>query len=267
METTSRISRASSCSTLSTGIAAIVVQFGLAMMPLIGRRAAHVPVEVDLADHQRHVGVLAPGRRVVDHDDPGRGEPRRLHPRHRRARGEQGDVEAGRVGGRGVLDLDLLAAERQLRPAERAEAKNRTAGRGEVALLEQLAHDLADLAGGADHSDRRPLPSAPSPRTRRPRLVAAEPERLVQRGDGLVELVSLISTEIRISDVEIRSMLTPTSASASQNVAVTPGWVRMPGADQRHLADVIVVKHPGEADSACSAVSSSTAPGRSRAST
>jgi len=33
---------------------------------------------------------------------------------------------------------------------------------------------------------------------------------------------------MRISEVEISSMLTPTSASASQKVAVTPGWLRMP---------------------------------------
>ena len=40
MVTTSRSSPASSCSTRSTGIAAIVVQFGLAMMPLRASRTA-----------------------------------------------------------------------------------------------------------------------------------------------------------------------------------------------------------------------------------
>ena len=60
-------------------------------------------------------------------------------------------------------------------------------------------------------------------------FVTAEFECLVQRRDGLVQFhVSLISTEIRISEVEIRSMLIPALASASQNVAVTPGWERMP---------------------------------------
>ena len=39
---------------------------------------------------------------------------------------------------------------------------------------------------------------------------------------------SRTSTEIRISEVEMMSMFTPASASASQNVAVTPGCERMP---------------------------------------
>ena len=39
-----------------------------------GPSVADIPGEVDLGDHQRHVGVLAPRRRVVDHD---RTRPRR----------------------------------------------------------------------------------------------------------------------------------------------------------------------------------------------
>ena len=35
-------------------------------------------------------------------------------------------------------------------------------------------------------------------------------------------------TEIRISEVEIISMFTPASASALKNLAVMPGWLRMP---------------------------------------
>ena len=73
-----------------------------------------VALEVHLADDQRHIGVLAEGRPVVDHDGARRSEPGCLHPRHRRARGEQRDVQAGRVRGGGVLDLDLLSTEFQL---------------------------------------------------------------------------------------------------------------------------------------------------------
>ena len=47
----------------STGIAAMVVQFGLAMMPL---RISRERLRVDLADDQRDVGVPPPGRAVVD---------------------------------------------------------------------------------------------------------------------------------------------------------------------------------------------------------
>ena len=37
-----------------------------------------------------------------------------------------------------------------------------------------------------------------------------------------------MTTEIRISEVLIISMLTPASASAAKNVALTPGWLRIP---------------------------------------
>ena len=103
---------ASASSTLSTGIAAIVVQFGLAMMPL--RRARVVErVRVDLADDERDLGVHAPRARVVDDEHARRGEARRLHLRHGGAGREDRDVEPARVGGLGVFDGDLLAAERQ----------------------------------------------------------------------------------------------------------------------------------------------------------
>ena len=46
--------------------------------------------------------------------------------------------------------------------------------------------------------------------------------------DAGVNLGMISTSEIRISEVVMMSMLTPASASASQNVAVTPGWERMP---------------------------------------
>ena len=44
------------------------------------------------------------------------------------------------------------------------------------------------------------------------------------------------------------SMFTPASASASQKVAVTPGMRTHAGADQRDLADVVVVDDLVELD-------------------
>ncbi len=88
---------------------------------------------VHLADDEGDLGVLAPRRRVVDDDRTGRGEARGLCPGQRRTGREQRDVDALQIliGRRGdVLDHDLLAAERQLLPAERAEAKNRTLSAG-----------------------------------------------------------------------------------------------------------------------------------------
>ena len=47
------------------------------------------------------------------------------------------------------------------------------------------------------------------------------------RDRGVTSASSTI-TEIRISEVEIISMFTPASASALKNLAVMPGWLRMP---------------------------------------
>src|SRR5690606_4076650 len=172
---------------------------------------------------QRHVGVLAPGRGIVDDGDPGGGEARRLHPRHGGAGGEQRDIESGRIGGLGVFHHDLAAPPRQLltgRPGRGEEPH--LIGR-EVALFEQLAHDGADLTGRADHSYpythvHRPVPAWTT--------ATSSPPRSKARCSTLTASSSwdsATSTEMRISEVEIRSMLTPASASDSQNVAVTPG--------------------------------------------
>ena len=112
-------------------------------------------------------------------------------------------------------------------PAERAEAKNRTLVDREVAFRQQRPHHLADLPGRADYADAQPMLTSRS-RVDHGFLVAAQIERLVQRPTALSSSVSLTSTEIRISEVEMMSMLTPASASASQNVAVTPGCERIP---------------------------------------
>ncbi len=158
----------SSCSTLSTGIAAIVVQFGLAMMPLTASASAP---GVHLGDDERDLGVTTPRRRVVDDQGTGRREPRGVHLRGGAARGEQGHVDARQVLGLHVLDHHVGPAPRQGR-AGRARGRE-VADRvdREVALVEQAPHDAADLAGGADHRDVQSHgPTVPSRRTRRPRL-------------------------------------------------------------------------------------------------
>ena len=68
-----RRSPAASCSGLSTGIAAIVVQLGLAMIPL---RASWIASGLTSDTIERDVGVHPEGRRVVDDRDAGGGEPR-----------------------------------------------------------------------------------------------------------------------------------------------------------------------------------------------
>ncbi|MNW54727.1 hypothetical protein D3C74_323420 [compost metagenome] len=108
---------------------------------------------VDLGHDERDVRVHAPRRGVVDHDDARCGIALGLRLGRRAARGEQGDVEARDVGRGRVLDDDVLTlpgqgAARGARRGEVADLRD-----GEVALLEQAAHDGAHLTGRPDDAD------------------------------------------------------------------------------------------------------------------
>ena len=76
--------------------------------------------------------------------------------------GEERDVEAGRVGGRGVLDGDLAVAEGQHGAGRAGGGEEADLVGREVALEQDLAHRDADLAGGADDAEvdarHRPVP-------------------------------------------------------------------------------------------------------------
>ena len=96
---------------------------------------------------------------------PGLGEAGRERPRGGRAGGEQRDVEAGGVGGRGVLDHDARdhgAGVREHRAGGARGGEEPDLVDREAALLEDLAHRDADLAGGADDAEpyaaHRPVP-------------------------------------------------------------------------------------------------------------
>ena len=128
----------------------MVVQLGLAMMPFGGRERV---VGVDLRDDQRDLRVHPPGRGVVHHDRAGGGDLGRGGQGGGLAVGEQGEVQAGEVGGVGVLDGDLgCPATSRVRPADRAEAKNRISVTGKATLRQQGAHHPADLTGGSENS-------------------------------------------------------------------------------------------------------------------
>ena len=164
----------------------------------------------------------------------------------------------GQVGDRGVLDDDLLAAPRQRRPAERAEARKRIARPGSPARR----------AVGA--SRRRPARW----RRRRRRACDLRSSAGPSVDDGLVCSLSspkaVCTARTAASTASARhhhrdpdlggarscSMLTPASASASKNVAETPGCERIAGADQRDLADLVVVEQRLEADLLAHLVSS-----------
>src|SRR5699024_6158792 len=84
-------------------------------------------------------------------------EARGVLPGGRDTGGEQSDIDAlellGRCGG-DVLNNNLLATELQLLACGAGGGEEAHLVSGEVALLEQVAHHLADLAGGADDSKR-----------------------------------------------------------------------------------------------------------------
>jgi hypothetical protein len=118
---------------LSTGIAAIVVQFGLAMIPL-GMVVERVGV--DLADDERDLGVHAPTRWSCRRRRAGlaNAAPELLRGRPPAENSAMSMPEKVAVGG--VLDLDVAARHGSVVPAERAEAKTGSRRR-EVALDEQ----------------------------------------------------------------------------------------------------------------------------------
>ena len=134
----------------------------------------------------------------------------------------------------GVLDARPRPAHGSVVPAERAEAKKPDlAPSGKSRSVEQLAHHAPTCAGGADDRDGQAAidrRSSAGPAVdhglalarRRGRTRCAPRARRRRRRRRRQ------TTEIRISEVEIISMLTPASASAAKNVAVTPGCERMP---------------------------------------
>ena len=108
-------------------------------------------VAVDLADHQRHLGIHAPRRRVVDHRCAGGGELGGEHLRRGGAGREQGDVETARVGQLGVLDHDLGALPRQRRAGRTRRGEEPDLVDREVTLRQQAAHHTADLTRCTNH--------------------------------------------------------------------------------------------------------------------
>ena len=67
--------------------------------------------------------------------------------------GEQGDVEAARVGGRRILDDDVGAVPRQRRPGRTGRREVAHLGDRKVAFGEQAPHHGADLACRSDDTD------------------------------------------------------------------------------------------------------------------
>ena len=223
----------------------MVVQFGLAMMPL---RAFAIACAVDLGDDSGTSGSMRQADELSITVDARRGELRRQLARRRAAGGEQRDVEARRVG-----------QWRRPRPGRRRPPTAASAGgarRGEEAdrrrpgssrSARMLAHHRADLTGGARRR-RRHARSAPligrCLRRRRPSAssLGAELERVVHGAHGGVEVG--VAADDRDADLRGGDHL-DVDAGLGERREERRRHARVrahAGADQRQLADVVVVE-------------------------
>ena len=133
------------------------------------RDQAAVPAErvrVDVGHDQRHVGLHAEGRRVVDDDRAALDGDRRPLARARRAGREDGEVDAVEGLGLDGAHLELLVAEAHARAGAAGAGEADELAEVEAALGQHLAQDLADGAGGAEDGNagarhgRSPPPGA-----------------------------------------------------------------------------------------------------------
>src|SRR5699024_2756412 len=147
---------------------------------------------------------------------------------------EQRDIQSGRVGDRGVLDNHLLVPPGQRRPRGTGGSEVPYFGDRDVPLRKQATNHLTDLSGRADDPETQPIGFRPHSHQRPLPAYTTASSSPSSSNDSWMALTassssdSLISTEIRISEVLMISIFTPAAASASQNCAVTPGWERIP---------------------------------------
>ncbi len=153
---------ASSCSGLSTGIAAMVVQFGLAMIRPGTPASAMSPGLTSL-----HTSGIAGSRRnaeLLSMTVTPAAANRGAWAREVVAPAEN-SATSSPVGSAVEASSTVISPSPQGRvvPAERAEAKNRIEASGKSALGQDLPHRHADLPGGADDAQvqraaHRPVP-------------------------------------------------------------------------------------------------------------
>ena len=155
----------------------------------------------------------------------------------------------------------VAASSTMISPPSQGSVRAGRAGRGEepdlvdreVALGEDLAHHRADLAGGADDADAagRCSSSSSSGPAVDDGLASSAPSSNASCTARTAASRSVSRHDHRDADLRGArscSMLTPASASASKNVADDAGVRAHAGADQRDLADVVVVERSLEAD-------------------
>ena len=116
----------------------------------------HVAVEhrgVHFGHDQRHIGVVAPEARVIDHDGAGRADALAPFLGDGRAGRHQGEIDAGEVEVLKVLNLQALVAEGDFLPLRPGGGERNDLGGGKLPLGEDVEHFPANIAGGPDDGD------------------------------------------------------------------------------------------------------------------
>ena len=206
---------AARCSGASAVTSTIVVQLGHDTMPFGMSRTSS---GLTSADHERDVGVHAERGRVVDDARAARHRTRRPLERERVVDVDDDEVEAveaavARAPAQ-VTSPSPNGSDAALGPRRRVRAQ---LAHREGALVEEAQHLGADETGGTDDADASSRSRAASSSN------AACSARTARSTSS-----SCTTHEMRIVDVEIISMLTPSAASVSNICAATPGLVFMP---------------------------------------
>ena len=149
-----------------------------------------------------------------------------------------------------VQRLDRAAAvELAARGALRRE-RDDLAG-GEAALAQLAQHDGADGARGADDGDAVAAHRAPAPAPNgcsAPMSSAPSSNASCSARTAPATCSAVTTQEILIGEVEIISMLIPSSPSVEKTLAATPGCDLIPAADDGHLAHLGVLGRSADAE-------------------
>ena len=110
-------------------------------------------VGIDLRHDQRHVGIVPPARRIIDHHRAGGGDLRRPFLGYGRARRHQADIDAGEVVMLERFDLQRPVAIGHFDAHAAARGERHDLVGRERPLGENIEHFAADIAGRPDDCD------------------------------------------------------------------------------------------------------------------
>ena len=143
-----RLMVAASCSGFSATTICAVEQLGLAMMFFLVKPRERVAVH--LRHDQRHVLVVAPARRVIDHDAALGGDLAAQFLGGTRTRRHQADIDSREVEMLEVLALENTVAVADLGADRAARGEGEDLVGGEFAVGQHVHHLAPDIARGAD---------------------------------------------------------------------------------------------------------------------